>query len=228
MQSHTIRAAALAAAFCAAPLAAQAFTLDFGSGPTPPSICSSQTDGSGPMLSCADWSYLSQSYGDVAGVVDVTYSAPRYTPAESLRWWAGNYNSLYGVLFASGSDADSLARIEIRALQPEATVTLTGLDLGAFPNTTRSTQLNVYAIGGGTPLFSYSGNVGEPGDLPTHFSFNLTVPGGLWIEYRDSAYNVGIDNIDFSLSAVPEPKTWALWAAGLAAIGGLASRRRAR
>lgn len=219
--------------FAALPLAlaattASAFTLDFGNGPTQPSICSSAADGSGPMLSCADWSYLSQSYGDIAGVVDITYSAPRTNPLESLRWWAGSYNSLYGVLFASGSDGDSLARIEIRALQPEATVTLSGLDLGAFPNTTRGTQLAVYAIGGGTPLFSYTGNVGEAGDLPTHFTLDITAAGGLWIEYRDSAYNVGIDNINFSVSAVPEPETWALWAAGLAALGGLVRRRRAR
>jgi hypothetical protein len=207
---------------------AQAATLDFGTGPSAPSLCSNSLDGSAPLAGCTVVNYISQSYGDVAGAVDVSYS--NNDPAvvnRSLRWWDTNYNNLYGVLWADGGDNQSFARIEIKALVPGDTVSLTGLDLGAWSNNTLGTTLRIYAIGGGPALFSYAGLVGNGSTAATHFAPNVAAVGGLWIEWQLSAYNVGIDNIDYSVGAVPEPATALSLLAGLAGLGALRRRRLA-
>jgi hypothetical protein len=214
---------ALLPLLAAMPLA-QALTLDFGNDPDP-AVCSTTDDGLGAPTVCGNWAFLSQSYGDVAGVVDVTYSAPRQ-PGRSLEWWSTAYNNLWGVAFAPGSDADSQARIELLPTQPGDGVTLTGFDLGAYPNNTLNTTVNIFAVGGGPALFSYSGPVGNGAVSATHFAVNVSSATGLWIEWQDSAYNVGIDNIEYTVAAIPEPASYALFAFGLAAVCALRRARR--
>jgi hypothetical protein len=206
-----------------------ALTIDFGSGPAAPTICTAAASGAGALIGCGNGGYLSQSYGDVAGVVDVDYSAPRQTAATSLRWWDTGYNNLRGVAWADSSDANSLARIAIKAVDTTATVTLQSFDLGAYPNSTRATTLNVYAIGGGAPLYTFAGSVGNGSVSANSFTPNISVVGGLWLEWADSAYNVGIDNIQYTVSAVtpvPEPETVMMMLAGLAGLSLVVRRRR--
>ncbi len=208
-----------------ASLSASAYVLDFGSASPAPSICSSSVAGTGAMVGCASWSYINQSYGDVAGVVDVSYDQPLHT-GNTLRWWAGDYNNLYGVAFSDGGDGPgSHARIELKAGAANSLVTLTHFDLGAYPNTTRGTIVDIYEIGSTASLFHYDGNVGA-GANPTSFAVNVSSSKGLWLEFRNSAYNVGIDNVEFNVSSVPEPESYALMLAGLAAVGAVARRRR--
>lgn len=203
---------------------AQAFTLDFGNAPGAPAICSQTIDGLGPAMTCNSGSALLQSHGDVPGVVDIAYidmlggASPR-----SLLWWETGYSNLYGVVWSGGSDSNSWGRIELRAADPAATVTLQSLDMGAWPNTIRGTTLQVFAIGGGSPLFSYAGDVGSASNQATAFAPGAFAVGGLAIEWRNSAYNVGIDNIEFTVSAVPEPGSALMLAAG---AGWMAWRRR--
>jgi PEP-CTERM motif len=218
---------AAAAFFCLTGTPAQALVLDFGSNAAaPPSICGTNLDGSGAVKACVSRDPISQSYGDIGGVLDLSYSSPRLTTPTSLKWWGPDYNNLYGVLFAEGNDSNSLARIEMKALQPGASVTLSSFDLGAWSRTTRNTNVNVYAIGGGTPLFTFTGDVGDGFVSATNIRTNITVAGGLWLEWADSAYNVGIDNIQYSVSAVPEPTSAWLMLAGAAALGVMRRRRR--
>jgi hypothetical protein len=66
---------------------AQANTLDFGTGPNPPTFCG-DAQGGGPMVACAPGVRINQGYGDVAGVVDVTCSQPLQTDARSLDWYS--------------------------------------------------------------------------------------------------------------------------------------------
>lgn len=179
--------------------------------------------------SCNNNSYVSQSYGDVAGSVDVSYVNVN-NPNLSLRWWDSNYNNLRGVLWADGSDASSWARIEIRSLTG-GNVTLNGFDFGAYFNTSRDTHIRITNIGGDSLFYSYSGPVGSTvNNSATAFVLgNVTAQGGLWIDWKNSAYNVGIDNIDYSVTAtppVPEPETYAMLMAGLGLVGFMARRRK--
>lgn len=209
----------------AAACSAHALSIDFGNGPSEPTICSDTPDGLGALVPCSTFAYLSQSYGDVAGVSDITYSAPR-VPGHSLEWWNTNYNTLYGVAFAEGGDSNSRARIEIKAVTTGTLVTLSAFDLGAYSNTTHGTTVNIYAIGGGVPLYTFVGNVGNSSNEPTHFAVNVSAVGGLWIEFQDNAYNVGIDNIQYAVATVPEPASVGLMLAGLLGIGALSTARR--
>jgi hypothetical protein len=206
---------------------AHALSIDFGSGPTEPAICSSTSDGLGTVEVCSNYAWISQSYGDVAGLVDVTYSSPRQATPTSIEWWNSNYNTLYGVGFAPNSDADSRGRIEIKALVAGDQVTVSSFDLGAYSFNTLNTTVRILTIGGGTTLFSYTGAVGNGSVSASHFSPNVSAVGGVWIEWQDSAWNVGIDNIQYGVSAVPEGSTVSMILAGLAALA-LARRGRAR
>lgn len=222
---HSLIAASLALAFTGV----QAVTLDFGNGPGAPTICAANDQGTGAMVGCANSSRINQDYGDIAGVVDVTYfSQPQLHSDVSLRWWAANYNDLYGVLWADGGDnPSSHGRIELKALGGN-TLHLTQFDLGAFPNRTLGTIADVYEIGSNVSLFNFTGSVGSGGTAHNTFATNLSSSVGFWIEWKDSAFNVGIDNIIFNadVQAIPEPSTYALLLGGLAAVGLLARRRR--
>ncbi len=226
MRFPMLPVAALALFSLAAP--ASADVLDFGTA-SPLSICSSSADGQGSLTACGDWGYLSQSYGDVAGVVDVTYRAPEISDSTSLRWWSTAYNNLYGVLFADGGDGNSTAQVDIVSLQSGQGIALSHFDLGAYPNTSRGTTVTISDLANGHVLYSFSGTVGSGnGVLPTAFDFAtpLVSSQGIRIQWMDSAYNVGIDNITYSVTAVPEPETYAMMLAGLALLAGLSRRGR--
>ena len=177
---------------------------------------------------CSNWGQLSQNYGDVAGLVDVSYINVN-NPQYSLLSWDLNYNDLSGVAWTGGgagdSDAVSHGRIEIKAPNG-GMVVLNSMDFGAWSNTTRGTHIVVTALGGGSPLFSYTGDVGSGTSSHNTFSPNVSSANGLWIDWYNSAYNVGIDNVNFSIAAVPEPETYAMFLAGLGLLGSIARRRK--
>lgn len=216
----------LAAALALAATAAQADVLDFGNGPAAPAICSANANGSGALVACADYARLNQSYGDIAGVLDVQYSQPLAATPTSLNWWSGSYNGLYGVLWADGGDGpNSYARIDLVPLAGASGVTLTSLDLGAYPSTTRNTDFKVLDLSNNQVLYSYQGPVGSS-TTATTFNLGLASTAGLRIEWRNTAYNVGIDNLVFQAAVVPEPASASMTLAGLALLGAAVARRR--
>ena len=179
----------------------------------------------GPFTVCGAGIALNQAYGDVTDVVDVTYTDVNI-PTRSLLWWDTNFNNLYGVAYSSGSDVDSWARID---LEPASglQVNLESFRLGAYNNQTRGTNVVVYAIGDTTPLYTYSGDVGNGSVSSPLFNLDLTSVSGIRIEWRDSATNVGIDQINFTVTPAPEPSAAALAAAAASALGALVRRRSA-
>jgi hypothetical protein len=198
---------------------AQADVIDFN--PADP-VCNNSSTGNGGIVACGDYGYIAQSYGDVAGVLDVQYSAPRIED-RTLRWWDANYNNLGGVAWADNNDPDSKGRIDLVPLNGQG-VMLTHFDLGAYPNTSRSTTLTITAIGGPVLYGPTTGNVGGlPGNLPSSFDGAWYGANGIRIEWQDSAYNVGIDNITYQMAvAVPEPAAFMMMAVGLVCLGGIA------
>jgi hypothetical protein len=229
MTPSRLLAPLLAATLSQAALATD-LTLTFDAGPgVADSICTSSASGVGPATTCGNSSYLLQSHGDIPGVLDVSYLAPRQSAIGTLYWWSTSYNDLYGVLWAPAGDSNSEARIDFLPLQEGSMVTLNSFDLGAYPNTTRNTTVSIVELGTGNTLFSYSGAVGNGSLNATAFTPMVSSASGLRLVWQDSAYNVGVDNISLSISPVPEADTLALAAVGLAVAGlSLRSRRRAR
>ncbi|WP_373987962.1 PEP-CTERM sorting domain-containing protein [Duganella sp. BuS-21] len=213
--------ACLATALCAP--AAYGAVLDFDGD----AVCAGSSDatGNGAISSCVNYAFLAQSYGDMAGVIDVHYAAPRLSET-SMRWWADQYNDLHGVAWADSSDSDSKARIDLKPLNGQG-VMLTHFDLGSYPGGTRNTTVTISDLSGNV-LMTYSGAVGEAGNLATAFNGSWSGQSGIRIEWEDNAYNVGIDNITYSMAPVPEPATYAMLGAGLAILGLYARRRKAR
>ncbi|MBT9495317.1 MAG: PEP-CTERM sorting domain-containing protein [Paucibacter sp.] len=196
-------------------LAAQADTLDFSG-----AICSAAADGSGSFESCSNFSRINQAYGDSAGV-DVSYQASPGS-ADSMYYWADSYSGMNDVAFG---DVNSTPTILI---VPTAgnTVSLAGFDIGAWQNADRVSQVTVIDLAGGTTLLS-TGAITIFGVAPTHFTINASSSAGFSIAFGPEGYNVGIDNIAFTATAVPEPTTLALLLAGLAAVGAATRARRA-
>lgn len=175
--------------------------------------------------SCVNYGTISQTPGDVAGIVDITY-IDVLNSTDSLRWWDASYNDLRGVAYATGGDGVGLShgRIEIKSLNGAA-VTLNSMDFGAWSNATRNTNIRVTTIGGGAALFAYSGAVGSGASTHNSFSPAVSSTSGLWIDWYDTAYNVGIDNVSFHIGPVPEPETYAMLMAGLGLLGFMARRK---
>ncbi len=205
--------AAAALAFFA--LAAQANTLDFSG-----EICSAADDGSGPFQSCSNFSRINQAYGDSAGV-DVSYQASTGSTS-SMYYWADSYSGMNDVAFGDTNNAPTILIVPTSG----NTVTLAGFDLGSWPNVDRTSQVTVTDLAGGTTVLS-TGNITIFGAAPTHFTLNASSSAGFSISFGPEGYNVGIDNIAFTASAVPEPATVALLLAGLAAVGAATRARRA-
>ena len=214
-----MRTRVMAAALWGICTVAQAGVIDFNPASA---VCNNSSTGNGSIVPCGDYGYIAQSYGDVAGVLDVQYSAPRLTDT-TLQWWDSDYNSLRGVAWAAGGDGNSKARIDLVPLNGQG-VTLTHFDIGAYANTTRGTTVTISAIGGPV-LFSYVGNVGVlPANLPTSFDGSWSGANGIRIEWEDSAYNNGIDNITYEMrgvSPVPEPAAFLMLIVGLICMGGI-------
>ncbi|NRR29809.1 PEP-CTERM sorting domain-containing protein [Oxalobacteraceae bacterium] len=212
----------IALSLCALSGLAQAGVIDFNRSNI---VCTAAGTGLGTTIACGNGSVLAQSYGDVAGSLDVSYASLNQ-PNSSLRVWDADYNNLRGVVYGDGNDGNSAARIDLLGLGGKG-VTLSHFDLGAYSNTSRGTHLTISAIGGPV-LYSYDGNVGGlPGNIASSFDGNWSSASGLRIEWRNSAYNVGIDNITYAVTAVPEPSAYLMLGAGLFGLG-LLARRTAR
>jgi len=121
------------------------------------------------------------------------------------RW--SNANGLTGDLFATGSDDSG-----------QAAGTLIGQNFGLY------TQANLTA-----PYGTLVGQIGS-GDffvIGTSYSGVASAPGTLNLYYWDSNNFDNTQYVTATVSAVPEPSTWALMLAGFAGLA-FAVRRRTR
>jgi len=175
---------------------------------------------------CFNGGLIDANYGSTAAVT-VSY-ANRQAAGNSalissqLLFWTTDYNNLINVAYGTNV-------AEIR-LTPDAlhSVTLNSFDLGAWPNTTRNTQYTIYD-GLYTTLFSSGAIVVGTGNVASSFAPNITSGNGIIIQFGPDAFNVGIDNINFTANLlnpnqIPEPATLLLL--GTALLAAAAARKR--
>jgi hypothetical protein len=174
---------------------------------------------------CGDAALIDTSYGDVEGVVDVQYRNLIGNPSsDGLRFWRDDYNDLVNVAWTDGGDSNSRAEIFIKPLNGQA-VSLHSFDLGAWLDGQINSQFTI--LDGALNVLFESGplTIGiQPENLHNQFNFtDLTSNDGIRIQWGPSAFNVGIDNIHFTVAPVPLPAPAWLLSGGLLT---LAARRR--
>ncbi len=187
--------------------AAKAAVLDFSG-----SICGG--------AACTNGQAIDQSYGDIAGQVDVVWdSNVLVAGAQNMLFWDTSYSNLTGIAYGAYNEASEIF------FMPSAgtTVTLSNFALGAyFGNyTTALTILD----GLDNILFDY-GTVTLSQTTASVFSDTYSSAAGIKLRFGPYGYVVGIDNIQYSTSVaspVPLPASALLLVAGL---GGLAALRR--
>ncbi len=164
---------------------------------------------------CSDGNAISPGYGDTADVDFVWNTA---------RFWGAGYTGLTNVAYASDGQSNPLI-IDLVA-QNGALVSLFGFDIGDYLNRNRATQWTVYDLNGGGSLAT-SGPFNMAGAV-VNVVGNWSSLTGLRIELGPDAWDVGIDNINFSTrspNAVPAPASLAFVTIALLAIGRLKARR---
>lgn len=214
----TVIAGALAASLGLGVSGAGAATLTFSG-----DICGGGT-------SCSNNEVIDDSYGDIAGKLDVIYDRDITVDGENrLRFYGPNYSDLTGVAYGGSNNTTGPGEIFLKPLAGYE-VTLLGFDLGSWPTTTRNTQVTI--LTGAGQILAASTPITVNGQVHTSLSYDFTSADGIRIQWGPDGYDVGIDNIEFTVSAlsssaVPEPATWAMMIAGFG-MAGAAIRRRER
>lgn len=225
---------ALVGALAAAAASAQTQTLDFSG-----AACANTMGDWAELRSCFNGFHISQSYGDIPGVLDVSHRSvvtPFGQTAESaLRFWDSGYSNLERVAYAVGNGSQEG---EIRFIPAVGhRVTLNSIAFGAYLGYGELTtarvfnfdnQVNWGTVLQGVQVLWNSRRFNPPVDAATVFSPDVTSDTGLVLRWGPTPGNpnIGIDNIVVTVSPVPEPHEWAMMLAGLGLVGAVARRRR--
>jgi hypothetical protein len=216
---HRAAIASILSGLLCGPALAMTGVLDFSG-----NICGEDTD-----QACSNYARIGQGYGDIAGQLDVSHrsfiavSGDTYQPY--LKFWDAGYSDLRGVAWGGANPSGYGSEISF-APGPGLRVTLDSFDFGDYSDRSYGSQATVHDLLTGDLLWD-SGSF-DPGPQALGFAPAVGSAGGLILRWGPDGYDVGIDNIQFTLAPVPEPATSLLWAAGLGVMGLLARRRGGR
>lgn len=174
---------------------------------------------------CSDGREINQSYADIAGQLDVVYDrnigqADAGTDASRLQFW-DDYSNLNGVAWG---DSGSASEIFLKPLDGSL-VTLNSVDFGSYLDFDRTSQFTV--LDGSTNASLFSSGTFSVSALAVSFTdLNLSSLNGLRLQWGPDAFNVGIDNIDYTLgggtpSEVPIPAAAWLFGSGIMGLFGM-------
>ncbi|MBK5926160.1 hypothetical protein [Rhodobaculum claviforme] len=206
-------AGAAVALVLAAPVSAA--TLDFSG-----DICG------GPCINNAP---IDSTYGSILGqlAVSYTFNVNTATSDAFLRWYGPDYSGLTGVAYGANGGRPEILFTPAAGYE----VTIRSFQLGAWPNQNRTTQVSVLDRDGNA-LFASPAGITISGTAPTTFSGPWTRSDGLRIQWGPDGFNVGIDNIVFSVqptgttNVIPLPASLWLLGGGLVALLGAGRTRR--
>jgi hypothetical protein len=186
---------------------------------------------------CADGDVISQSYGDIAGLLNLSYRSVTgqgsNTNAGSVRYWGTGYGDLNGVVWGA---ENATMEIAFQLLATGKLLTLNSVSFAAWGGANVGTMLSLYepgSIGFGPSLIS-TGGVNALGEGHSVWTPNYSSTGGFIFHFGPDGYFGGIDNLTFTISdinavtPVPEPATWLSMILGFGLIGGAARRRAGR
>jgi PEP-CTERM motif len=186
---------------------------------------------------CADGDVIAQSYGDIAGILNLSYRSVTgqgsVTDAGTARTWTTGYGDLNNVIW--GAENGTL-EIAFQLLAPGKLLTLNSVSFAAWGGSNVTTMLSLFApatIGFGPALVS-TGSVTAFAEGHSVWSPNYSSTDGFLFHFGPDGYNGGIDNLTFTISdinvsgPVPEPATWLSMIVGFGLVGAAARRRAAR
>lgn len=206
--ANLLAAGVIAVGLAATAPQAQASIIDFSG-----NICG------GP---CGNYSLIDANYGSGGGAT-VSYDrniGNGIQAGDRLSWW-DSYSGLPGVAWG---DPGAIVQMFISPDVAGTAITLNSFNLGSYVNANRTTQVT---IRDGLNNILYSSGQFTVGATPFTFSTPIVSTTGIAIQWGPDGYDVGIDNINFTVSAVPEPATWAMMLVGFAGLGFAARRRKA-
>jgi hypothetical protein len=198
----------------------QAAVLDFNYHTT--QVATSDQFGVGPFTQLGSAGWISQNYGDVAGLLDVSY---RYFNSSnqhvsSLQTWEFNYDELEYVAWTGSNGGGDRAEVELASVNGSL-VMLNSFRLGSWSTVGKEETVRVFEIGNNTPILDFTGLIGV-NNLSNLFNINASSTSGFLIEWTNPWWTA-IDSVEHTV--VPVPASVWLFASAIAGFVGL--RRRA-
>lgn len=185
-------------------------------------------------LACGNGSRIGQSYGDMAGVVDVSYRSITVSTGSTyedfLKHWGAGYGDLTDAVWGGADSANYVSEIVFTPMAGYE-VALIGFDAACYQNraSCRTFNYDIESLGGATIA---GGSVSA--NWPSHASLAINsayFTDGIVLQWGPDSYDAGVSNIAFDVrkivapGGVPEPASWALLLAGFG-MTGAAMRRR--
>ncbi len=169
---------------------------------------------------------IPQTYGDTADV-DVSHriiqKSNGKTVGAGLFDYKQKYGDLTGVVYGGYDMTNYLSEITLTA-KTGRLLSLTSFDFATFGGRSSTVPIKVFDLDGNLLNGgSYNTNSPKHGTLALNTSFL----SGVVIRWGPDSYNVGLDNITYSVkSAAPEPTSWAMMVVGFGALGWTTRRQR--